>query len=221
MMHTTYHFRDQTLDRSQTASRLKALALDGLRRQYPEQADRLAPRLCGELAATEGDPALLQRVVTLWDLARYAKAHNICTAPANDKLSASLMACCLGISKPDPARDEQAFRLPPDELCPEDLQMQVPAGGWQELTCYLKRFYPQLRPETVLVRSEPLPEQPGHLEGDEARYAIAWLGELRRRLDRIYEQMPEDFSSVNFEYWMERCMDLSEQVSLLERLLYG
>ena len=65
------------------------------------------------------------------------------------------------------------------------------------------------------------PEQPGHLEGDEARYAAAWLGELRRRLDRIYEQMPEDFSSVNFEYWMERCMDLSEQITLLERLLHG
>ena len=217
-MHTTYQFRDQTLDRSQTASRLKALALDGLRQNYPEQADRLAPRLCGELAAIESDPDLLQRVVALWDLARYAGEHKICTAPANDKLSASLTACCLGISRPDPDR---AFRLPPDGLCPEDLQLQVPAGGWPELTCYLKRFYPQLRPETVLVQSGPFPEQPGHLEGDEARYAAAWLGELRRRLDRIYEQMPEDFSSVNFEYWMERCMDLSEQVSLLERLLYG
>lgn len=216
MMHTTYQFHDQTLDRSQTASRLKAQALEGLRQQYPEQADRLAPRLCGELAAMEGDPALLQRLVVLWDLARYAGEHKICALPANDKLAASLMACCLGISRPDPARDERAFRLPPDKLCPEDLQLQAPAIGWQELTCYLKRFYPQLPPETVLVQ-----EEPGHLEGDEARYAAAWLEELRRRLDRIYEQMPEDFSSVNFEYWMERCMDLSEQISLLERFLYG
>ena len=92
-MHTTYQFRDQTLDRSQTASRLKALALDGLRQNYPEQADRLAPRLCGELAAIESDPDLLQRVVALWDLARYAGGPKICTAPANDKLSASLTAC--------------------------------------------------------------------------------------------------------------------------------
>ena len=94
-MNTTYQFRDQTLDRSQTASRLKALALEGLRQQYPDQADRLAPRLCGELAAAEEDLVLLQRLVALWDLARYAKAHNICTAPGSYKLSASLMACCL------------------------------------------------------------------------------------------------------------------------------
>lgn len=215
-MYTTYQFHDQTLDRSQTASRLKALALNGLRQNYPEQADRLAPRLCGELAAVEGDPTLLQRVVALWDLAQYAGAHHIYAAPANHKLSSSLMACCLGISKPDPDRDEWVFQLPPDALCPEDLQLQVSAGGWPELTCYLKRCYPQLPPETVLVQKEP-----GHLEGDEARYAAAWLGELRRRLDWVYEQMPDDFSSVNFEYWMERCMDLSEQISLLERLLYG
>lgn len=220
-MNTTYQFRDQTLDRSQTASRLKALALDGLRQQYPDQADRLAPRLCGELAAVEEDPVLLQRLVVLWDLARYAKVHNICTAPGSYELSASLMACCLGISQPDPDRDASVFQLPPDKLSLEDLQLEIPAGGWPELTCYLKLFYPQLRPEMVMVQSEPLPQQPGPPEGDERRYAVAWMVELRRRLERIYEQMPEDFNSVNFEYWMERCMDLSEQIGMLERLLYG
>lgn len=70
--------------------------------------------------------------------------------------------------------------------------------------------------ETYPFRGQGLPP-----EGEERRCAAAWLEELQRRLDRVYEQMPEDFSSVNFEYWAERCMDLSQQISMLERLLRG
>ena len=61
-------------------------------------------------------------------------------------------------------------------------------------------------------------------EGEEVNYAAAWLAELRRRLDELQEQMadvenPQDFCGVRFEYWMERYMDLREQIDLLERFL--
>lgn len=60
----------------------------------------------------------------------------------------------------------------------------------------------------------------GRLEGEEARRAALWLDELRRRLDQLWEEMPQDFG-VPFECWVERYLDLSEQISLLERMLDG
>ena len=62
-------------------------------------------------------------------------------------------------------------------------------------------------------------ERPAPLRGEEAKYAVAWLEELRRRLDDLYDQMPEDFNGVKFEYWIERCAELSRQIGLLEEVL--
>ena len=62
-------------------------------------------------------------------------------------------------------------------------------------------------------------EHPAPLKGEEAKYAAAWLEELRRRLDELYDQMPEDFNGVKFEYWIERCAELSRQIDLLEEAL--
>ena len=62
-------------------------------------------------------------------------------------------------------------------------------------------------------------ERPAPLSGEEARYAAAWLEELRRRLDDLYDQMPEDLTGVKFEYWIERCAELSRQIDLLEEAL--
>lgn len=64
-------------------------------------------------------------------------------------------------------------------------------------------------------------DRPAPLKGEEAKYAAAWLDELRRRLDDLYDQMPEDFNGVKFEYWIERCGELSRQISLLEEVLRG
>ena len=62
-------------------------------------------------------------------------------------------------------------------------------------------------------------DHPSPLKGEEAKRAAAWLKELQRRLDELYEQIPEDFSSVGFEYWMEQCLRLGEQIDLLEQAL--
>lgn len=62
-------------------------------------------------------------------------------------------------------------------------------------------------------------ERPAPLRGEEAKYAAAWLEELRRRLDDLYDQMPADFDGVKFECWIERCAELSRQIDLLEEAL--
>ncbi len=62
-------------------------------------------------------------------------------------------------------------------------------------------------------------EEPAPLRGEQARYAAAWLDELRRRLDQLWEEMPEDVTGTSFACWAERCEALSEQISLLERAL--
>ena len=58
----------------------------------------------------------------------------------------------------------------------------------------------------------------------EVEHIAAWLAELRCRLDDLLEQMsdvenPQDFCGVRFEHWMDRYIDLSEQVQLLEQFL--
>ena len=53
-------------------------------------------------------------------------------------------------------------------------------------------------------------ERPAPLRGEE---------ELRRRLDDLYDRMPEDFNGVKFECWVERCAELSRQIELLEEAL--
>ena len=221
-MNTIYQFHGQTLDRSQTASRLKALALDGLRRRYPRQADQLVSRLCGELSAVGENGELMQRLVILWDLARYAGVHRIAVQPDGEKLARSLTARCLDIVQEDSAECGMEFLQLPDEL-----RLDVPASAWPELSAYLKLFYPGIEPERVMVRDDRLSAMtapPEALEGEEVNCAAAWLAELRRRLDELQEQMadvedPQDFCGVRFEYWMERYMDLREQIDLLERLL--
>ena len=62
-------------------------------------------------------------------------------------------------------------------------------------------------------------ERPAPLSGEEAKYAAAWLDELRRRLDDLYDQMPEDFTGVMFAYWIETCDQLSGQIDVLVEAL--
>lgn len=57
------------------------------------------------------------------------------------------------------------------------------------------------------------------LTGEEARLAATWLAELRRRLEQLQEQMPEDLNGLPFEVWMEQYLTLSRQIELLEQNL--
>jgi len=73
-------------------------------------------------------------------------------------------------------------------------------------------------------RHAAMPDPPEERKGEEVHAAAAWLAELRRRLDDLQEQMadvedPRDFCGVRFEHWMERYMDLREQIDLLEQFL--
>lgn len=209
-MRTTYQFRGQTLSFSQTASRLKALALEGLRRRCPEEATRLAGRLCGELVALEGDQDMMQRTVILWDLARYAGVHQIPVRGEPD--TASLTAYCLGIAPSTP----EAEGWEPENLGLDQLRLRVDEKGWAELSAYLSLVYPDAVPEHFLERGGLSRDGP---EDGQAQYAAAWLAELRRRLEQMSEQMPEDFNGVQFEYWMDKYVKLSQQVQLVEDFL--
>lgn len=73
-------------------------------------------------------------------------------------------------------------------------------------------------------RHSAMPDPLEERKGEEAHAAATWLAELRRRLDDLQEQManvedPQDFCGVRFEHWMERYMDLREQIDLLEQFL--
>lgn len=86
----------------------------------------------------------------------------------------------------------------------------APARGWS-----LSHGYTERKEEEAVEDFE----RPAPLRGEEAKYAAAWLEELRRRLDDLYDQMPEDFNGVKFECWIERCAELSRQIDLLEEAL--
>lgn len=210
-MRTTYQFRGQTLSFSQTASRLKALALEGLRRRCPEDAPRLAGRLCDELVALEGDQAAMQRAVILWDLARHAGVHHI--PVRGEPEGASLTAFCLGIVPSAP--EEQAWE--PENLGLDQLRLRVDEKAWAELSAYLNLVYPDAVPEHFLERGGLTRDGPE--EDEQAQYAAAWLAELRHRLEQMSEQMPENFNSVQFEFWMDKYVKLSRQVELVENFL--
>lgn len=149
-------FQDQTLSGTQTISRLKALALMGLRRRYPEQAGQSIGRLCRELIHLEAQPPLMQRMVLLWDLARYAREHAHLTAPGGWVLPASLAAYSLDITQVDPV----GYKLDSSPLLkeedPEQVWIAVSEQGERELKLYLEHTYPAVNPERVLRRDRDL-----------------------------------------------------------------
>lgn len=65
---------------------------------------------------------------------------------------------------------------------------------------------------------------PAPLYGLEAFYASIWLDELLERLDKLNEEIPENIESIDglqFECWVERYINFSEQIDMIKSALAG
>lgn len=140
------HIQNQNLTVEKAVRRLKTLALQGLEERFREPTPELKDRLDRELDRIAGTEGCLQRMVILWDLARYARARQVFIGPGMGTLPGSLAAYCLGITGVNPVRYGLLFEhfLPcEDGALPRMMGLMVPTRAMAELEDYLRKTYPQ------------------------------------------------------------------------------
>lgn len=141
----TIQFQGCALTVQEAAATLEKLTQAGLTKRYGSVTPELTARMACEREYITASDAWLQRFLLLWDLARYAKEHQIFTGPGFGALPGSLTAYCLGITGVDPIQNGLLFeRLTAraDSLLPPQLMLQVPERGMQALSAYLAEAYP-------------------------------------------------------------------------------
>lgn len=145
-MHCEIHVQNQNVTVEEAVRHLKTLALQGLEERFHEPEPELKDRLDRELERIAGTEGCLQRMVILWDLARYARAQQIFIGPGMGTLPGSLAAYCLGITGVNPIQYGLLFEhfLPgEDGALPRMMGLMVPARAMVELADYLGKTYPQ------------------------------------------------------------------------------
>ena len=58
---------------------------------------------------------------------------------------------------------------------------------------------------------------PETAQAQDAFYAMIWLDELRDRLAVLEDELQEPGDSMAFQYWIDRYLNLQDQINLLER----
>lgn len=154
MMSQTVLFQGQTLTSAEAIERLKALSTEGVEEEAPFGAPELENRIADELDIMGQNVNCLQRLIILWDLARYAREHQIFIGPGAGTLPGSAAAYWLGITGVDPERYGLLFErfqvsMEENRGFPFTAYLSAPDRAEGELTAYLHTTYPGVQPSEL------------------------------------------------------------------------
>ncbi|MGQ9756850.1 MAG: DNA polymerase III subunit alpha [Actinomycetota bacterium] len=182
---------------------LEKLALEGLRRRYPEVTPELEERLRNELAVIK-EMGFSGYFLIVWDFIKFAKEQGIIVGPGRGSAAGSLVSYCLGITTVDPIRYGLLFErfLNPDRRTMPDIDIDFCYKRRPEVIEYVASKYGKDRVAQIVTFSTMA-----------ARAAIRDAGRVYNleygKVDRLAKMVPEQ-SNMTIDRALEFSPELRE-----------
>ena len=236
MCHVTFdfgklHLPHYPIETGETAlEMLTRLCMDGLRRNYPDQADdpesEPRKRLAYELAMIHR-MGYVDYFLIVWDFINYAKRNGIMVGPGRGSGAGSIVAYTLSITLLDPLKYNLLFErfLNPERMSMPDLDIDFCYERRQEVIDYVARKYGQDHVSQIItfgtMKAKAVIRDVGRVMGmsyasvDQVAKAIPFS--LDMTLEKAYEVSSQLRDLIMGDPQVQRLYDMSRTLEGMPR----